>query len=349
MDLREILDKLGIRSPKIRWMLYRWEQRAERAKNQKYLPTSLQWMRYENKVCLKCGAIVGKDDKQCPRCGHRVRSMVAYKLFRLIGLIVPEAYMGTCYTFLFMMVACYILSIAMQGASAIMAPNTWTLVVFGAWEPGFIYRGGDILRALSGGSWQPTLPMDDHQVWRMLSFGLFHIGLIHIGFNGMALTQIGPLLEEHVGRLRMLVAITFTQLGAAVASHLWYITYLKNYGTLSAGASGWLFGLIGLGVAYFYRMGGQGRVYSSFLMRWALYGLLFGLLIGANNAAHVGGFLSGGLIGLAAWDTRRTRVYTDPIWKGAAVLSALLWAVTLFYMIRFIITWWSPGGTPPEI
>jgi len=69
--------------------------------------------------------------------------------------------------------------------------------------------------------------------------------------------------------------------------------------SVSMGASAALFGLIGamiaLGVRHKTSLGSHIRAQY---VRWAIYGLIFGLLPGIDNAAHIGGLLTG--LGLGA-------------------------------------------------
>ena len=176
-------------------------------------------------------------------------------------------------------------------------------------------------------------------LWRLFGFGLAHFGLIHIGFNGFALSQIGPLLEEQTGRARYFTAITFSQFTAAALSLYWYTARYGGAG-ITAGASGWLFGLIGFGIVYFHLMGEHGAMYKGFLLRWAFYGLIFGLLVGANNAAHVGGLLGGAAIACLPEPHPRRSPIWKPFWTLSAILCAAIWIVTLGFLILSILYNW---------
>ncbi|MGB8959255.1 MAG: hypothetical protein WCC00_09650, partial [Candidatus Aminicenantales bacterium] len=67
----------------------------------------------------------------------------------------------------------------------------------------------------------------------------------------------------------------------------------------------------------------RGRDIRSFMIRWALYAFLFGLLIRADNYAHAGGFAAGFVLGSlmeVREDEKRRR---EPFWKAVAGVMAL--------------------------
>jgi rhomboid protease GluP len=118
-----------------------------------------------------------------------------------------------------------------------------------------------------------------------------HGGLIHIGFNMMALMQLGPALEELYGSARYLFLYVVTgAFGFLVSSFL---------GTNSLGASGALLGLVGAMLAVTTKRGGaymrelRSRLISSVIMLFALG--LFGA--GIDNKAHLGGLALGFVLG----------------------------------------------------
>ena len=317
------LEKLGINTTRLQWRLYQLEQKWSRVRSGGSMPASLQWMRYKHKLCLKCGAIADREDRVCRKCNARLPSVLAYRVFRLAGLMMPASAVGTVMIFMAAIVLNFALTLLMQGGSGIMHPSMPTMHIFGAWYP-----------AMS------VLSRDG---WRALAFGLTHAGIIHLAFNTFALSQVGPVIEEYIGRVRMLVLITVTQLSAALTTSFWYGA-MGNDGVVTVGASGWLFGLIGFGITYF-RGGGSAGAYRSFLIRWAIYGFIFGLMMGANNAAHAGGLAAGLLLGLAPGEHMRRPLWTR-FWQVAGTASAVAWVYMIAMLAHSIVTGWSSGGTP---
>lgn len=181
------------------------------------------------------------------------------------------------------------------GLQAILNPPTQLLVYWGAqyWP-----------LVLGQGEW-----------WRGLTYAFTHGGLIHLGFNMMVLYQVGPLLEAELGKPRFLFLYTLTALTATGLGYLWHPAVPV------VGASGSLFGLIGFSVIYYHRMGRAGEQVRNFMFQWALFAFIFGLLVGADNAGHLGGALGGAILGGVLPIGVRSRRIMDPLFKGLAALS----------------------------
>ncbi|MDZ4857488.1 MAG: rhomboid family intramembrane serine protease [Candidatus Hydrogenedentes bacterium] len=319
-----LLGRFGFNTTRMKWKLFQLEKRMQKPRMGARLPTSLQWLAYPHKRCRHCNGIVDRSARVCEHCGKRVPSMLWYRISRLIGIAAPKGSPVMLGAFVLIMLINFALMIAMQGMSVLMGPTGVTLNVFGAWSP--------------------LLAVVHHEYWRYLAFGIGHIGVIHIGFNLFALAQVGPLVEERIGPWRMLVLITVTQLTAAIASHYYYYNYRSEMMAITAGASGWLFGLIGYGIAHFHRQTGVLKDYQHQLIKWGIYSLIFGYIIGANNAAHVGGMLGGLALGIIPEPRRHSAKLGEAVWRGVAGISALLWIVTLAYLAYSIGNGWTPGG-----
>lgn len=132
--------------------------------------------------------------------------------------------------------------------------------------------------------------------WRTITCNFIHIGLIHIVMNMYALLYIGGYLEQLIGGRRLLVSYLLTGLFAALSS------LMIHPETISAGASGSIFGLYGIFLAFliFHQRIEKGQR-KSLLYSIGIF-VIYNLMIGAreegiDNAAHVGGLVSGLLLG----------------------------------------------------
>jgi len=130
--------------------------------------------------------------------------------------------------------------------------------------------------------------------WRLFTSVFIHIGIFHLLLNMYALVYIGLLLEPYLGRARFLSAYLITGISGSVASIFW------NDLTISAGASGAIFGMYGVFVALLTTNLIEKSARKSLLISigvFVFYNLANGLKGGIDNAAHIGGLLSGLVIG----------------------------------------------------
>jgi rhomboid protease GluP len=168
-----------------------------------------------------------------------------------------------------------------------------------------------------GAYYRPALA--DGQFWRYGTAAFLHIGLWHLGFNAYALTQIGPMLEPVFGRGRVLFAFVFT---AIVANMVCEVAQLE---AVSAGASGGLMGLIGLAAAWGQRDGTSiGRNIRDTMLRWAVYTVIFGFFIHANNIAHVAGLVAGAAFGALFRPATLKATARGPVARGLGAIGLLL-------------------------
>jgi len=133
--------------------------------------------------------------------------------------------------------------------------------------------------------------------WRLVTYMFLHGGLLHIAFNMWCLWDLGALCESLYGRWTFLGIYLLTGIAGGLASVGW------NPGVLSVGASGAIFGLAGALIASFYlgefsvpRIASSGTLRS--LLIFAGFNLFFGgLFSGIDNACHIGGLVSGLILG----------------------------------------------------
>lgn len=132
--------------------------------------------------------------------------------------------------------------------------------------------------------------------WRLMSSVFVHIGVFHLLMNMYALLYIGLLLEPLLGKTRFLSAYLMTGLLASLNSLWWHPM------TISAGASGAIFGMYGLFLALLTTRLIDSSSRNSLLTSIVIfvgYNLMSGLKDGIDNAAHLGGLISGVVIGYA--------------------------------------------------
>ena len=145
-----------------------------------------------------------------------------------------------------------------------------------------------------GANWGPlTLGA---QWWRLLSNTFLHIGLLHILFNMWCLWDLGALAESLYGAPTFIAVYLLAGIGGSLVSVWWHPL------TVSAGASGAIFGIAGalIGSLYlgeFSLPSGAIRGTLRSVVVFVGYNLAFGIVGNIDNAAHIGGFLTGLALG----------------------------------------------------
>lgn len=142
------------------------------------------------------------------------------------------------------------------------------------------------------------------QWWRLVTYMFLHGGIWHIAFNMWCLWDLGQLCESLYGRWTYATIYFLTGIAAGLTSVGW------NPGVMSVGASGAIFGLAGALAASYYlgefSLPGEAirpalRSLVFFIGFNVLFGIGYNLFSGASggvdNAAHIGGLVSGLILG----------------------------------------------------
>jgi rhomboid protease GluP len=248
-------------------------------------------------LCPFCRGLNSAGERRCYRCGRPLPGPLASGT---IGFVrnalgseapVTRVLIGLC-------VLVFALSIASDHKLPIWPSDQFsvsTVIRFGA-----LFRG--------------SLELEP---WRLLAAVFVHFNILHIVMNGWSLTSIGPAAEREFGSARFAVLFVLCGVLGFVASEQWY----GMNPHLTAGASGAVFGTFGsvIGVAYARRDPNWKQILIQNVVSLAILGLAFPV----NNAAHVGGLVSGALLGFAFSKERRS-VWLGWLFVALAVISIAL-------------------------
>lgn len=149
---------------------------------------------------------------------------------------------------------------------------------------------GQVLLNL-GGKFGPLI--DKGQFYRLFTATFLHGGIIHLAFNMYALYSIGPQIEEIYGKKKYISIYFLSGIGSS------FLSYYMLPNTLSIGASGAIFGLLGALVIFALKN-------RNSLKKGAVGSLL--MVIGVNlyigmtlpnidNYGHIGGLIVGIIAG----------------------------------------------------
>ncbi|MBI3447579.1 MAG: rhomboid family intramembrane serine protease [Acidobacteria bacterium] len=276
-----------------------------------------------SKMCRECRALIPASAGTCPECGARTAHIQSGGVGRALAHLLPfepSVSMLLVTAFFALYLVGFFVSVRLGSE-----PGTAETTPFAA-----LMNLDSRALIMTGANYGPLSARGEP--WRLLTAIFLHAGILHILFNTWALRTIGPLIENLYGPRKMFVLYLATGVLSNVASLWWHGLRL-----LQVGASGAIFGLIGVGVVYGLRRGDAlGQMLRSQLMSWAIYGVVMGFLLHADNAAHIGGFLAGAAMAYVVPDAD---VHRGSGWERFwTVLSALglVASVGAFALIAFM-------------
>ena len=175
---------------------------------------------------------------------------------------------------------------------------------------------------LFGANFRPLVQAGE--IWRLATSMFLHIGIIHLVVNMYSLYIIGKQLESFLGRWKFLIVY----LGSGILGSFLSVVV---HSSISAGASGAIFGLLGslLYFGYHYRLY-LGTVLRTQIIPVIIINLLIGFMVpGIDNFCHIGGLVGGYLLTMILGVPGKTRK-SDRI-NGSIVLILLV--AFLSYML----------------
>jgi membrane associated rhomboid family serine protease/tetratricopeptide (TPR) repeat protein len=173
--------------------------------------------------------------------------------------------------------------------------------------------------ALYGAKVVPLIEAGEY--WRVVSSAFLHIGPVHLLLNLYALYLLGAFVERAYGIRRALAIYTAGAAAGGCAS-----TLLSP--TLSAGASGAIFGLLGVTLLFGFRNRRRlspesQRMFWSWLLPFFILSIVLSFLSNIiDNWAHLGG-LVGGVLAALPWGNPAERKPLGAAASAAATAAAV--------------------------
>ena len=176
------------------------------------------------------------------------------------------------------------------------------------------------------------------QPWRLVTSAFLHVGLMHIGFNGLLLWQLGQMLEPVLGHVRFgalyLAGLAGGALGIVGLGWLSAYTVLPDIPVLgwlfatnpvgiTVGASGAVFGLMGAAMAGMRSRGvdpWRSSIGGLVLMNLVITFVIPNISVGGHLGGLLGGLLAGKILFVEAGRARRAAIVTI---VGALAVLAL--------------------------
>ena len=253
-------------------------------------------------MCRSCGAIIGAGQEQCAVCGNSASGPTSASQPRTAAgdsetMRFARAVLNRPYKFtIILLVANIFVFLLMWQSSGLPLSLTAplpaeVLLPFGAKLNYYIHT--------------------QHQWWRFVTPMFLHVNLLHLIVNMYSLWIVGPYVEKLYGSAKFVVFWVLTGVAGVVGQlsdrqarpGRWIrrlVSFLRAYDTPSAGASGALFGLVGVlfvfGIKFRHELPeGFKRAFGTGLLPMILINLFIGYVLRGfiDNAAHLGGLLSG--------------------------------------------------------
>lgn len=293
-------------------------------------------------MCRSCGAIVGAGEPQCAVCGASTASQPAQSPYQRQAdretIKFARAVLSRPYKFTIAFLIANLFVFMLMWESSGMASS---VLLQAFHEPVLIGYGAKVNYLINA---------PHYQWWRFIAPMFIHINLFHLLVNMYSLMMVGPFVEKLYGSAKFVVFWIATGIAGVVASYLTVRPQLatgafgrfifKSVDMPSAGASGALFGLVGVLFVFgikFRRELPEGfkRAFGTGMLPIIFINLVIGFVGRGfiDNAAHLGGLLSGAALALAV-DYRRpgVRASVTNVWR---VFQALALGVVIlgFYKV----------------
>lgn len=293
-------------------------------------------------MCRSCGSIVGAGELQCAVCGTSTSSEAASsqqqrapdrETVRFARAILSRPYKFT----IIFLIANFFIFLLMWESSGINSQSIWQAFP----EP--------VLKTY-GAKLNYLIDSPYYQWWRFVTPIFIHINLPHVLVNMYSLWMVGPYVEKLYGSAKFVVFWVLTGIAGVVASYLTVRPSLagsslgrfifKSADVPSAGASGALFGLVGVlfifGIKFRRELPeGFKRAFGTGMLPIIVINLFIGFVGRGliDNAAHLGGLLAGAALAVAV-EYRRPgeRAGIATIWRVLQA-AALIVVVLSFYKV----------------
>ena len=293
-------------------------------------------------MCRSCGAIIGAGQEQCAVCGKsasgapstgQTRTAADSEAMRFARAVLSRPYK---FTIILLIANIFVFTLMWQTTGLPLSLTTLippgVLLPFGAKLNSYIHN--------------------QHQWWRFVTPMFLHVNLLHLIVNMYSLWIVGPYVEKLYGSAKFVVFWVVTGVGGVVGSYLTVRPGLagnpitgfifRPSDTPSAGASGALFGLVGVlfvfGIKFRHELPeGFKRAFGTGLLPMIVLNLFIGYVLRGfvDNAAHLGGMLSGAALALVV-DYRRPgeRSGVAITWRVLQIVAIALVAVSFFKTVQ---------------
>lgn len=295
-------------------------------------------------MCRSCGAIVGAGESQCGVCGASTASQPTThagphppdrETIRFARAVLNRPYK---FTIIFLIANVFVFLLMWESSGMALR---------------VLQRGfPEAVLVMYGAKLNYLIQPPNNQWWRFITPMFVHIDVLHLVMNMFSLLILGPFVEKLYGSAKFVVFYVLTGIAGVVGSYLALQPALARgvFGSFifkgddvpSAGASGALFGLVGVlfvfGIKYRRELPeGFRRVFGTGLLPIILINLFIGFLGRSfiGNSAHLAGLFSGAALALFV-DYRRpgARASITTAWRAFQIVCLILIVVGAYEVVR---------------
>ncbi len=199
---------------------------------------------------------------------------------------------------------------------------------------GNLWNGGNNSSLLYFGAQLGTL-VSNGQPYRMVTSMFLHGGMLHILFNSYALYYFGMITETIYSSSKMFFIYMVSGITGNILTQIFYPN------VISVGASGAIFGLVGLLFSAGLRKDTPvhlSRVTGTALLPMIAINLFLGFTFpGINNMAHIGGIAAGFLLGFLIPPRPPVMLNAKRIWNAVFLLCIILVVISIVLNFVFFI------------
>ena len=263
-------------------------------------------------ICVDCMTVAAVGIRCPEHAGSRPRAVVAASRPASIagkrvrrtaarhGYVIPEFSV----TRLLVVVNVLVYLAELAGGGTVNGTNNW------------IFENGALFGPLVGaGDW-----------WRLITAAFLHYGPIHLGLNMLALWWLGQPVEAALGRIRFILLYLAAGLAGSTGA------LLLNFNSVTVGASGAIFGILGALLVLEYQVTGSlaGQAMTLIVINVAFSFAISNISIGG----HLGGLAAGilGTVALVAFRRYFPAVGRAGIVRSGAVVAIGVIAVVIAYV-----------------
>lgn len=188
--------------------------------------------------------------------------------------------------------------------------------------------------------------------WLLLTSAFLHANLMHVGFNGILLWQLGHMLEPALGHVRFatlylaglaggglgVVLVSWASVLAGVQGNQFLTTVLGgNPFQVTIGASGAVFGLMGAAIVGLRQRGinpWQTSIGTLVLLNLGITFLIPSISVGGHLGGLLGGFVAGRLLFVERERAGRAAALTVGLAVAMLVVAVVLAGATVGLVVR---------------